>query len=619
MLLVASVFVFARASYAAESDSAALRILVAQTIFETGVIQALLGDFSKIYPKVKFEIQAAGALNVIDTAAEGKADVIINHYPRGEALLMQRQIGVRKVQFMSSHFVVFGPHDDEYNLVTARDLGEVLQKLIDLEERFLISHPRSGTFQRFSDLLVLLNLPAEWQGYENTLSPVQVTFSLADQEEAFTFGDISNFFVHRDQLEGNIAPLFRDDAALVNNISALIVGNFETNEFRKNWANQFVDFLVSSEAQMRIEKYGEENFGAPVFKAIAHLDAGVQAQNAQRLSSIRYRQVIIRNVLVGLLVLALIILIFYMVRVKRLDAKRKFHEDRFHLAITGISDGFWHLQMENNTCYVSQRFKEITGVKKRGDVIHHADEALTRLIARDYREAFADELKQCQLNGKSEINISSRLSRDDTSIPVRINASVIRDNNGRAIEISGTLTDVSFEEAQQDQIEHYIYQALHDSLTGLPNRFLLQERLEQAGNNFKRNQQPFSIVVMDLDKFKEINDTLGHHVGDLVLIRVAEVLSSCARQTDTISRFGGDEFVLLFHNASANITLALCRKIHAKLQSEKFPQHQIASIQSSIGIVSVAEHNLEIGQLLQAADKAMYTAKNQGGGCAVYS
>jgi len=115
--------------------------------------------------------------------------------------------------------------------------------------------------------------------------------------------------------------------------------------------------------------------------------------------------------------------------------------------------------------------------------------------------------------------------------------------------------DITARKAQETALEH---QALHDGLTDLPNRTLLYDRLRQAILSGKRNQQPLALLVMDLDRFKEINDTFGHHGGDEVLRQVAVRLRSELRESDTIARLGGDEFAIILPDvpdeAAAGIT-----------------------------------------------------------------
>lgn len=184
----------------------------------------------------------------------------------------------------------------------------------------------------------------------------------------------------------------------------------------------------------------------------------------------------------------------------------------------------------------------------------------------------------------------------------RVNIAVVRD-----------ITDRKDQEAK---LEH---QALHDALTGLPNRKLLQDRLEHALEMAKRECKPLGLLLLDLDRFKTINDTLGHAVGDVLLCDVAKRLAAQIRRSDTIARLGGDEFAVLLpavtdleraHRVSQRILTALEHPFDIKeLQLE---------VGISVGVALYPDHADDADALLQCADVAMYSAKNAQSGLALY-
>jgi diguanylate cyclase (GGDEF)-like protein len=165
----------------------------------------------------------------------------------------------------------------------------------------------------------------------------------------------------------------------------------------------------------------------------------------------------------------------------------------------------------------------------------------------------------------------------------------------------------------REQAEENEYLALHDSLTGLPNRSLFLERASQALLNAKREGWQMCVMIMDLDRFKEINDTLGHHHGDLVLQEMGRRLSPLLRETDTVARLGGDEFaVLLPHIEFADATLNVADKIHKALERPFYLQGLALDIDASIGISIFPAHGKDIHTLVRRADVAMYVAKTSG-------
>jgi two-component system, cell cycle response regulator len=162
--------------------------------------------------------------------------------------------------------------------------------------------------------------------------------------------------------------------------------------------------------------------------------------------------------------------------------------------------------------------------------------------------------------------------------------------------------------------EHLTYLAQYDQLTGLVNRTLFRDRLIQAMARSKRLQQPLGLMLLDLDRFKAVNDTMGHAVGDQLLKDVAHRLQECVREVDTVARMGGDEFTIILEGLSCeqDITI-IAQRITESLAKPFQLQEKSASIGVSIGITVYPSDDHEIDELLKHADAAMYRAKQQGG------
>ncbi len=180
-----------------------------------------------------------------------------------------------------------------------------------------------------------------------------------------------------------------------------------------------------------------------------------------------------------------------------------------------------------------------------------------------------------------------------------------------------TLQDVTERAIAADVLRR---QALHDGLTGLPNRTLLNDRLRQALVGSETSGEPVSLLIMDLDQFKEVNDALGHDHGDKLLVEMSRRLQRVLREIDTIARLGGDEFaVLLTQHADVKGALAIAARIRSALE-QPFQLGGISvQTSASIGIALAPDHGTEAETLAQRADVAMYTAKRGGDGIAVYS
>lgn len=169
------------------------------------------------------------------------------------------------------------------------------------------------------------------------------------------------------------------------------------------------------------------------------------------------------------------------------------------------------------------------------------------------------------------------------------------------------------------QAQVLIHQALHDELTGLPNRVLFHDRLEQAIQRAQREGQTFALILMDLDRFKEVNDTMGHDVGDLLLQEVARRLSNTVRNSDTVARLGGDEYIIILENISQKYVQRAIDKLLKTLDRPFMLGDQAIDINASLGIAHYPEHGKTAIALTQHADVAMYAAKQGHSGFAMYS
>lgn len=158
------------------------------------------------------------------------------------------------------------------------------------------------------------------------------------------------------------------------------------------------------------------------------------------------------------------------------------------------------------------------------------------------------------------------------------------------------------------------YSAQYDVLTGLPNRTLFDDRLQVAAAKAARDHDRLALLYIDLDSFKPVNDTYGHAVGDQLLQQVAKRIQDCVRESDTVSRIGGDEFIVLLNTLQAPLyALTVGEHIRAALNQTFILQGHRLQISASIGIANYPDHGVDQKQLTRNADAAMYTAKNNGG------
>jgi diguanylate cyclase (GGDEF)-like protein len=181
------------------------------------------------------------------------------------------------------------------------------------------------------------------------------------------------------------------------------------------------------------------------------------------------------------------------------------------------------------------------------------------------------------------------------------------------------LREVAIRRWRKKAEERLAHLAYYDALTDLPNRVLLNDRLTQAMLASQRSGEPIALMVVDLDHFKAVNDSLGHHAGDRMLQEVAVRLRALLGESDTVARLGGDEFALMLLDTDARNATLMARKLLQRLNEPYVIQDRPFVVSASIGIASFPEHGTETDSVLQKADIAMYVAKSGGLGVAVYA
>lgn len=206
--------------------------------------------------------------------------------------------------------------------------------------------------------------------------------------------------------------------------------------------------------------------------------------------------------------------------------------------------------------------------------------------------------------------VSQVYTRSGEVIWISENARCVRDGEGRIVHYEGTVIDVSTTRRYEEQLK---YQASHDALTHLPNRLLLYDRLTQAIAYARRHGGLVGIAFVDLDNFKLINDNLGHDAGDLLLKTMADRMSACVRESDTVARHGGDEFVLvLASERDAESLTGTLERIRTAICEPWCANERDLRPTCSIGVAIFPEDGAESAALLRNADLAMYQAKAAG-------
>ncbi len=226
------------------------------------------------------------------------------------------------------------------------------------------------------------------------------------------------------------------------------------------------------------------------------------------------------------------------------------------------------------------------------------------------KERRADFIKSMADNKNIENFESLVYKKDGSTIWISENARMGYGENGELLYYEGTVEDITARKNYDSQLEH---KATHDSLTGLPNRYILNDRLQQSINYANRYSKKLAVAFIDLDQFKLINDTMGHEVGDQLLLLMSKRLLNCVRDIDTLVRLGGDEFVILISNIEDinDISLTMRRVLDA-VSEPCLINNLDYLVTCSIGVSVYPDDGLDQTKLLKNADSAMYQAKKSG-------
>ena len=285
-------------------------------------------------------------------------------------------------------------------------------------------------------------------------------------------------------------------------------------------------------------------------------------------------------------------------------------EERWKLALESTGDGVWDWYVQTGVEFYSRRCKEIYGFTD--------DEISNRSDALDGR-THPDDIDQMQRDREAHFsgetptysNEHRILCKDGSWKWVLTRGMVIsRDAQGLPLRMIGTHTDIS----DRKNAEALVWkQAHYDALTGLPNRRMLRQRLDAAIQRSQELQQSLAILFIDLDHFKEVNDTLGHDNGDLLLVQAAQRILDCVGPDDTVARMGGDEFTVVLCNAdNASRVEGVLQRILAGVASAFQLGGEQVFVSASIGVAHYPRNATLVEELFKHADQALYVAKGAG-------
>ena len=293
---------------------------------------------------------------------------------------------------------------------------------------------------------------------------------------------------------------------------------------------------------------------------------------------------------------------------KQSEKARQQAEDKYRAIFEGAVIGIFQTTPDSRPLSVNRAFAKMHGYDSPEQYLAEVSNVECQLFVDPNRVVeLRRELDASGIVHGAEVEVRQR---DGTTKFMLVSMRAVRDAGGSCVHYEGTTEDITARKLAEHRVQFLAY---YDDLTGLPNRTLLQDRLAKALAAARRQKNKVALLFLDLDRFKDINDSLGHSVGDLVLQEVARRLKKWGREQDTIARLGGDEFLIMLTqvNDISDAAVATERLMDA-LTPEFVVQNQALNISCSLGISIFPEHGTDCETLMKNADAAMYSAKDAG-------
>jgi diguanylate cyclase (GGDEF)-like protein/PAS domain S-box-containing protein len=301
----------------------------------------------------------------------------------------------------------------------------------------------------------------------------------------------------------------------------------------------------------------------------------------------------------------------YAIERKAMEEALFVEKERAQVTLNSIGDAVACTDISGNITFLNLVAEKMTGSSREEAAGRPMGEVL-RILDATSRETISNPMELAVAKNRTvHLPLNCVLiRRDGFEIPIEDSVSPIHDREGRATGAVIVFRDVSVAQAMALQMAH---SAQHDFLTGLPNRMLLNDRVSQAISLAARHMKKVAVLFLDLDGFKHINDSLGHPIGDKLLQSIAKRLVGCGRSSDTVSRQGGDEFVVLLSEVEQSDDAAITarRMLQAVSEAHSIDQHDL-HVTASIGLSIYPDDGLDAETLIKNADTAMYQAKENG-------
>ncbi|KAA9028369.1 sensor domain-containing protein [Niallia endozanthoxylica] len=292
---------------------------------------------------------------------------------------------------------------------------------------------------------------------------------------------------------------------------------------------------------------------------------------------------------------------------KQMEEELKSSEEKYRLITENTADLITTIDIEGNLLYISPSYMNFLEM----DLLELKSNNLYKWIVQEDHESFSNEVKGIFTKRKQFSQLEFRLQRvNGKYIEVEAKINPIVDESGNVHSLVLVIRDITERKKNERTIYHIAY---HDTLTGLPNRRFFMDCLYKAVRNAEDLNVKLGVMFIDVDKFKYINDSHGHEMGDQILIEVAKRIRKCLRSSDVVARFGGDEFTILLSNISGakDVEIVAQRMVTLFREPVELEGH-LFNLSCSIGIALYPSNGRVVDELLKRADIALYTVKEQG-------
>ena len=362
----------------------------------------------------------------------------------------------------------------------------------------------------------------------------------------------------------------------------------------------FTDFLSDSSKQKVIDAYLSRRQGKSISK---QYEFSIKRENGEK------RRVVIRAATASIPGKDMVTIgqILDITGSRKTEEALRASEEKSSNIIENIEEGYFEINLKGDFTFFNQSVCATMGYS-RNDLLgmNYTTYTSPRTAQKMFRI-----FNQVFLTGKpAKVTDYEIIRKDGTPLVLELSTYLIRDHDGTATGFRGITRDASERKQYEEKLAYLAY---HDSLTGLYNRKAFLEKLEELLQYAARYRTVCAILFVDLDRFKQVNDTFGHHIGDLLLQQVAIRLKKLLRKTDHVCRHGGDEFTIILSNASDTYPQKVAQRVLEKMSAPFLIEGcTIDFLTTSIGIGIYPEHGRDVNHLMHHADKAMYRAKQEG-------